>query len=76
MNSRVIIEYLGRAFPPSAAHARRSRDPGAIRLALYRIERDWYALVQQIEQDPDKKNTVKAEEILRDTVYRALSCSR
>jgi RNA polymerase-associated protein len=41
------------------------------RLALYRIERDWYALVQQIEQDPDKKNTLKLKKILRDTVLQS-----
>jgi RNA polymerase-associated protein len=41
------------------------------RLALYRIERDWYSLVHQIEQEPDKKQTVKLRKILRDTVLQS-----
>jgi RNA polymerase-associated protein len=41
------------------------------RLALYRIERDWYDLVRQIEQEPDKKQAVKLKKILRDTVLQS-----
>jgi RNA polymerase-associated protein len=41
------------------------------RLALYRIERDWYSLVQQIEQEPDKKLTVRLKRILRDTILQS-----
>jgi RNA polymerase-associated protein len=41
------------------------------RLALYRIERDWYSLARQIDQEPDKKQTVKLKKILRDTILQS-----
>src|SRR5271167_1247198 len=67
-DSRVIIEYLDERFPHPPLMPVDPILRAQFRLALYRIERDWYALVQQIEQDPDKKNTVKLKKILRDTV--------
>src|SRR5580765_6837705 len=41
------------------------------RLALYRIERDWYALARQIDQEPDKKQALKLKKILRDTILQS-----
>jgi RNA polymerase-associated protein len=38
------------------------------RLALYRIERDWYGLTQQIEAEMDKKQQVRLKKILRDSI--------
>jgi RNA polymerase-associated protein len=38
------------------------------RLALYRIERDWYSLAQQIDDPSDRKNGLKARKILRDSI--------
>jgi RNA polymerase-associated protein len=38
------------------------------RLALVRIERDWYSLVQQINDPADRKLGFKARKILRDSV--------
>ena len=38
------------------------------RLALYRIERDWYSLAQQIEDPADRKLGQKARKILRDSI--------
>src|SRR5260221_4959625 len=66
-DSRVIIEYLDERFPHPPLMPVDPVTRAQFRLALYRIERDWYALVQQIEQDPDKQNTVKLKIILRDT---------
>src|ERR1700743_1718145 len=57
-DSRVIIEYLDERFPHPPLMPVDPVTPAQFRLALYRIQRDWYALVQQIEQGPDKKNTV------------------
>jgi len=70
-DSRVIIEYLDERFPHPPLMPVDPVTRAQFRLALYRIERDWYALVQQIEQDPDKKNTVKLKKILRDTVLQS-----
>lgn len=67
-DSRVIIEYLDERFPyPPLMPV----DPVAraqFRLALFRIERDWYSLVQQIEDQSDRKQGQKARKILRDSI--------
>ncbi len=46
-------------------------DPAAraqFRVALYRIERDWYTLAQQIDDQNDKKQGLRARKILRDSI--------
>ena len=58
-DSRVIIEYLDERFPHPPLMPVDPVTRAQFRLALYRIERDWYGLVQQIEHDPDKKNAVR-----------------
>jgi RNA polymerase-associated protein len=35
------------------------------------VERDWYGLAQAIEQEPDKKQSVKHKKILRDTILQS-----
>jgi len=70
-DSRVIIEYLDERFPHPPLMPVDPVTRAQFRLALYRIERDWYGLVQQIEQEPDKKQTVKLKKILRDTVLQS-----
>jgi RNA polymerase-associated protein len=66
-DSRVIIEYLDERFPhPPLMPV----DPAAraqFRVALYRIERDWYGLAQQIDHE-DKKESLKARKILQDSI--------
>ena len=51
-DSRVIIEYLDERFPHPPLMPVDPVTRAQFRLALYRIERDWYGLVQQIEQEP------------------------
>ena len=67
-DSRVIIEYLDERFPhPPLIPG----DPGAraqLRLALFRIERDWYALARQIEEAKDRKAANKVRKILRESI--------
>ncbi len=67
-DSRVIIEYLDERFPyPPLMPV----DPVAraqFRLALFRIERDWYSLAQQIDDPADRKLGQKARKILRDSI--------
>jgi RNA polymerase-associated protein len=66
-DSRVIIEYLDERFPHpplmpvdpvSRAHAR---------LALYRVENDWYSLIPDIESGNTTKAN-KAKKILRESL--------
>jgi RNA polymerase-associated protein len=70
-DSRVIIEYLDERFPHPPLMPVDPVTRAQFRLALYRIERDWYGLVQQIEHDPDKKNAVRYKKILRDTILQS-----
>jgi len=67
-DSRVIIEYLDERFPyPPLMPV----DPVAraqFRLALFRIERDWYSLAQQIDDTSDRKQGQRARKILRDSI--------
>ena len=67
-DSRVIIEYLDERFPyPPLMPV----DPVAraqFRLALFRIERDWYSLALQIDDPQDRKLGIKARKILRDSI--------
>ena len=70
-DSRVIIEYLDERFPHPPLMPVDPVTRAQFRLALYRIERDWYSLVQQIDQEPDKKQTVKHKKILRDTILQS-----
>jgi RNA polymerase-associated protein len=70
-DSRVIIEYLDERFPHPPLMPVDPVTRAQFRLALYRIERDWYGLVQQIDQEPDKKQTVKHKKILRDVILQS-----
>src|SRR6202008_729685 len=67
-DSRVIIEYLDERFPHPPLMPVDPVTRAQFRLALYRIERDWYGLVPQVESDPGKKNSVRHKKILRDTI--------
>src|SRR6202161_2557537 len=70
-DSRVIIEYLDERFPHPPLMPIDPVTRAQFRVALYRVERDWYGLVQQIEAEPDKKQTVKFKKILRDVILQS-----
>jgi RNA polymerase-associated protein len=55
-DSRVIIEYLDERFPHPPLMPVDPILRAQFRLALYRIERDWYALVHQIDEEMHDKN--------------------
>lgn len=66
-DSRIIIEYLDERFPHPPLMPVDPVTRAQFRLALYRIERDWYSLAEQIN-DPDKKVSQKAKKTLRDSI--------
>jgi stringent starvation protein A len=70
-DSRVIMEYLDERFPHPPLMPVDPVTRAQFRLALYRIERDWYATVQQIEQEADKKAQLRLKKILRDTILQS-----
>jgi len=41
------------------------------RLALYRIERDWYGLAGRIEREGDRKQQAQLKKELRDTIVQS-----
>ncbi len=66
-DSRVIMEYLDERFPHPPLMPVDPVARAQFRLALYRIERDWYGLIEQI-RNPDRKESQKARKVLRDSV--------
>jgi RNA polymerase-associated protein len=66
-DSRIIMEYLDERFPHPPLMPVDPVTRAQFRLALYRIERDWYSLAEQIN-DPDKKLAQKAKKTLRDSI--------
>jgi stringent starvation protein A len=75
-DSRVIIEYLDERFPHPPLMPVDPVTRAQFRLALYRIERDWYGLAQQIEREPDKKHALKLKKVLRDTILQSVDLFR
>ena len=64
----VIGEYLDERYPHPPLMPVDPVARAQFRLALYRIERDWYSLAQQIDDVADRKQGQKARKILRDSI--------
>ncbi len=69
-DSRVIIEYLDERFPHPPMMPVDPVSRAHTRLALYRIETDWYRLVPDLEGN-DRSRHEKARSELRDSVVAA-----
>jgi len=69
-DSRVIIEYLDERFPHPPMMPVDPVSRAHTRLALYRIETDWYSLLADLERG-DKTRRDKARTALRDSVAAA-----
>jgi stringent starvation protein A len=67
-DSRIIMEYLDERFPHPPLMPVDPVARAQFRVALYRIERDWYSLAGQIDDPNDRKLGVKAKKILRDSI--------
>src|SRR5882724_10136738 len=67
-DSRVIIEYLDERFPHPPLMPVDPVARAQFRMALYRIERDWYTLAVKIDDVTDRKEGQKARKILRDSI--------
>ena len=67
---RIIMEYLEERFPHPPLMPVDPVTRARFRLALYRVERDWYALVDEIEQSPNKPHA-RAKKVLRESLLAA-----
>ncbi|MCH8959281.1 MAG: glutathione S-transferase N-terminal domain-containing protein, partial [Proteobacteria bacterium] len=59
-DSRVIMEYLDERFPHPPLMPVDPVSRAQFRLALFRIERDWYELADKIESSGDTKSANQA----------------
>ncbi len=67
-DSRVIIEYLDERFPHPPLMPVDPVTRAQFRLALFRIERDWYTQAQVIEDAVDKRQATRARKILGESI--------
>lgn len=70
-DSRVIMEYLDERFPHPPLMPVDPLARAKTRLALYRIERDWYPAALAIDEEPDRKLRPKLRQVLRDTIVQS-----
>jgi RNA polymerase-associated protein len=67
-DSRVIIEYLDERFPHPPLMPIDPVTRAQFRVALYRVERDWYGLAQDIELDRESKTAAHSRKILCEAI--------
>ncbi len=65
--SRVIMEYLDERFPHPPLMPVDPVSRAKARLMMYRIDKDWYSLLSDIESKGEK-NSAKAKKMLRDSI--------
>jgi RNA polymerase-associated protein len=69
--SRVIMEYLDERFPHPPLMPVDPVSRAQFRLALHRIERDWYGLAQRIDKAGDGREGVELRRNLRELVLQS-----
>jgi len=69
-DSRVIIEYLDERFPHPPLMPVDPVTRAQFRLALFRIETDWYALAEEADQTDGKLNA-KSRKLLRESILQS-----
>jgi RNA polymerase-associated protein len=67
-DTRVILEYLDERFPHPPLMPVDPVSRARFRLALYRIERDWYDLLNQIDLAPDRASGNRLKKQLKESV--------
>jgi len=67
-DSRVIIEYLDERFPHPPLMPVDPVTRAQFRLALFRIEKDWYSLADQLEAASDAKQATRTRKILEESI--------
>ena len=75
-DARVIIDYLDERFPHPPLMPVDPVLRAQFRLAMYRVERDWYGLAEQIEREADRKNQARLKKELRDAMLQSAELFR
>ena len=71
-DSRVIIEYLDERFPHPPLMPVDPVTRAQFRLALFRIETDWYQLAEQFDADGERKLATKSKKMLRESILASV----
>ena len=71
-DSRVIIEYLDERFPHPPLMPVDPVTRAQFRLALFRIETDWYQLAGEYEVDGENKLSAKSKKMLRESIMASV----
>lgn len=67
-DARVIIEYIDERCPHPPLMPVDPVSRAQFRLALYRIERDWYPLADELQRTSDRKQTTRARKQLEESI--------
>jgi RNA polymerase-associated protein len=70
-DSRVIIEYLDERFPHPPLMPVDPVMRAQFRLALFRIETDWYSIAEEAESSSDGKLSSKSRKMLRESILQS-----
>ncbi len=70
-DSRVIIEYLDERFPHPPLMPVDPVMRAQFRLALFRIETDWYLLAEEAETTSDGRLSSKSRKLLRESILQS-----